>query len=462
MYALREYVSKDPRWSRGRITWAGGVVTPYSDFPEDFATPDCPRWSLRARQDMETLAERVVQNAELARRGTKPPTHDDLELVSEILRGRGFTRQDVDAEALEHQATADRLTDEQANLLKVTRLLNRVEVRGGAGSDKTILALTQARQLTAGRQEIKPQRVALLCYSIGLGEFLRREVAGWPRRQRPAFVGTFGQLGRSWGAPDGDRDNSDFWELELPQLMAELSAQLPDEQKFDAIIVDEAQDFAEAWWTPLLRSLRDEESGGLFVYTDENQRIFARFGRPPVPLVPMVLDQNLRNTRQIHDAFGPLATTHMTARGGDGPEVHFIPVTPGGEEDVVAIAGDAVDILLEAGWHPGNIALLTTGARHPVQVELTEADSQEAYWRTYWDDAVFYGHVLGCKGLERPAVVLCVNEDKVRDRARERLYVGMSRATDQLIVVGDPAVVRAAGGDAVARRLGIAATHGVR
>lgn len=108
-----------------------------------------------------------------------------------------------------------------------------------------------------------------------------------------------------------------------------------------------------------------------------------------------------------------------------------------------------------AGWHPGNVALLTTGARHPVQVELTEAYSQEAYWRTYWEDDDFYGHVLGCKGLERPAVVLCVNEDKVRDRARERLYVGMSRATDQLIVVGDPVVVRAAGGDAVARRLGI-------
>lgn len=262
---------------------------------------------------MEDIAEGVLKNADLSRRGTKPPTHDDLELVSEILRGRGFTSHDVNAEALDHQATADRLTAEQATLLKVTRLLKRVEVRGGAGSGKTILALAQARQLTAGRQGVGPQRVALLCYSIGLGEFLKREVAGWPRRQRPAFVGTFGRLGRSWGAPDGDRQNSDFWETELPDLMAQLSTQLPEDQKFDAIIVDEAQDFAESWWTPLLRSLRDEESGGLFVYSDENQRIFARFGRPPVPLVPLVLDQNLRNTRQIHDAFGPLAPTHMTA-----------------------------------------------------------------------------------------------------------------------------------------------------
>jgi len=63
--------------------------------------------------------------------------------------------------------------------------------------------------------------------------------------------------------------------------------------------------------------------------------------------------------------------------------------------------------------------------------------------------------VLGCKGLERKAVVLCLNESEVRDRSRERLYVGMSRATDMLVVVGDPDLVREVGGDAVARRLGI-------
>ena len=37
------------------------------------------------------------------------------------------------------------------------------------------------------------------------------------------------------------------------------------------------------------------------------QRVFARFGRPPVQLVPLVLDHNLRNTRQIAQTFVPLA-----------------------------------------------------------------------------------------------------------------------------------------------------------
>lgn len=46
------------------------------------------------------------------------------------------------------------------------------------------------------------------------------------------------------------------------------------------------------------------------------------------------------------------------------------------------------------------------------------------------EDDVFSGHVLGCEGLERKAVELCLNESTPRDR--ERLQVGMSGATDML------------------------------
>jgi hypothetical protein len=52
-------------------------------------------------------------------------------------------------------------------------------------------------------------------------------------------------------------------------------------------------------------------------------------------------------------------------------------------------------------------------------------------------------------------VVLCINQSTVADRARERLHVGLSRAADQLIVVGDPDVVTRMGGTEVARRVGI-------
>ena len=50
-------------------------------------------------------------------------------------------------------------------------------------------------------------------------------------------------------------------------------------------------------------------------------------------------------------------------------------------------------------------------------------------------------------------VVLAINESSERDRARERLYVGLSRARDELVVCGDPAWIKEVGGEAVLRRL---------
>jgi Nuclease-related domain len=456
-YAVRDYVDSDQRWStssRGRIVWAHAVVAPHSDFHEDFAAPECPRWLIHGKADLADLAGRLAETARRLEPTARPPTYDDIELIVEILAGRNFGGPDPNAESDERAAEAERLTSEQGMVLDVTRLLNRVEIRGGAGSGKTVLALTQARQLSRGRRGRPSERVALVCYSIGLAEHFKRVVKRWPHGHRPAYVGTFAELGRLWGAPGGHRSDDAFWEVELPRVMTALAGDLSPGHRFDSIVVDEAQDFADSWWAPLVGALRDEERGGLYAYSDEGQRVFARFGRPAVPLTTLVLDHNLRNTKEIFAAFAPLAPSRMYARGGSGVAVRVVPAAP---QEALGVADDEIVRMLDRGWRPEQVMLLTTGRRHPVQIERTgDDDDQEGYWRTFWEnDDVFYGHVLGCKGLERRAVVLCVNDSIVRDRSRERLYVGMSRATDELVVVGDPDMIREVGGDEVAKRLGL-------
>ena len=453
-YALRNYVEADPRWgSRGRLRWGHHIVLPRTQLHDGFATPDCPRWQVSGANDLEALGQRLWDTTSLYRRDARLPTSDDINLVCEILSGRNQPVRDLVAIADDRQALADRLTMEQSNLLNVTRLLNRVEIRGGAGSGKTVLAMRQAKDLASGRGGGARQRVGVVCYSYGLAEYLRRELLVGSRGKRPAFVGTFEDLGRSWGVPiTGDRQDSRFWEMELPARMAEAALRLDDGARFDAIIIDEAQDFADDWWTPLLNSLRDEQVGGLYAYSDENQRVFARFGRPPVAMVPLLLDHNLRNTRQIGESFVPLAPTSMELRGGDGPEVSFVPARV---SEALEVADEQVEALLEEGWRPQDIALITMGARHPVQAERQQTMGFAGYWDDFWsNDDIFYGHVLGFKGMERRAVVLCVNEDGTRDRGRERLYVGLSRATDRLVVVGDLAAIERMGGGAVAQHLG--------
>ena len=457
-YALRHYVESDPRWgSRGRVRWSHHVVLAHTDVADDFARPDLPRWQISGRNDFATLGERLFETTWRWQSDARVPSRDDVDLILEILNGRFLPPRNASALADDREERAQRLTAEQANLLKVTRLLPRLEIRGGAGSGKTVLAMQQARDLASGRLLGRKLRVAVVCYSYGLATYLRRSLLVRSASKRPTFVGTFEDLGRRWGITEfGSRDDSDFWEVELPRQMASAAAKLGHDDKFDAIIVDEAQDFADDWWLPLLGALRDEETGGLYAYSDERQRVFARFGRPPVQLIPLVLDHNLRNTRQIAETFLPLAPTGMELRGGDGPQVTFVPAS---RSNALDVADEQVEALFDEGWHAGDIALITLGQRHPVQAERQSALGQQGYWEQFWDtDDIFYGHVLGFKGMERRAVVLCVNEDGSRDRASERLYVGLSRATDRLIVVGDPDAIRRMGGPDVCRRLGVTPT----
>ena len=436
LYALRGFVSADPRWPDQFQRWTHMLVFPHASIPKDFALPDIQRNRIVDRDQVDelgTIAYRLAQDSGPQDRPFLAPA--TVERLAEVLGGRGLPQRDVVARAAENADIADALTREQSVLLRAIDALPRVEIRGGAGSGKTFLALEQARRLSRAGQ-----RVALICYSHGLAGYLKRVTGGWRRREQPAYVGEFHALGVEWGAPVGpdERVRSEetvhWWEVELPRLMTELAEGLPDGKKFDAVIVDEAQDFADEWWRPVLGALRNRENGRLMIVGDAGQSVFQRTGRPPVDLVPLVLDHNLRNTRQIASEFLPLVGQPMELRGGTGPEVRYVEVPDG--DDPVALGDDEAMRLLDQGWEPKDVALLTTGSRHPMQVELQQ-EGNDAYWETFWSgEDIFYGHVLGFKGLERPAVVLVCNHWEGMDRLRERIYVGLSRATDVLVVVG--------------------------
>ena len=446
MYALRDHLNGDPCWLNRRIPYGRLVVLPTSTVADDVHPTDCPRWMVADRTQLDGLAAAVRDVLRMQDSQIPVPSKRDVDDLLDILTGRPVSqRTTVDLEAT-RDAECELLTQRQAKVLDWIKAIPRVEVRGGAGSGKTWLAVEQARRLARAHQ-----RVGLICYSRGLSAFLRRRVALLRSDERPAYVGEFHSLGMAWGAQSGSDDDSDYWERRLPDEMGRLAQDLPESRRYDAFVVDEGQDFAEAWWPTLIQGLKDREHGRMFVFTDEAQRVFARQGRPSVELVPITLNENLRNTQPIAQAFSSLTQEQMHLRGGHGAPVRFVRCS---SADAVHEADDAVDTLLKEGWKHEHVALLTTGSRHPVQVERQE-NGQDAYWDSYWAcEDVFFGHVLGFKGLERPAVVLAVNGfGRGNERAREKLYVGLSRARDLLIVCGDPDVIRSAGGEGVMQRL---------
>ncbi|CCG04351.1 nuclease-related domain-containing DEAD/DEAH box helicase [Blastococcus saxobsidens] len=452
-YLLCDYLAEHPRWSAGRPRTAHLVALPATTLASDFMAPGLARWMAIDTTDIPHAAARIRAALDKVRDEPDPPSAEDVEALVDCLAGTAIPQQHLLAQLAEREAACDLLTRDQAKVLDLLASFPRVEIRGGAGSGKTWLAVEKARRLAADGQ-----RVAIMCYSRGLAEFLKRRVETLPKRQRPGYVGTFHNLGIGWGVAPGSDDDSRYWEEFLPAAMVSLAAELPEGERFDAIVIDEGQDFAQSWWDAVLAALRDPDAGSLYVFSDEGQRIFARQGRPTVDLMPIPLNENLRNTKQIAGTFSSLAPEQMRIRGSSGVPVRFIQCS---SEDAVEAADDVADALLGDGWPPESVALLTTHQRHPVQRERQE-DGQDAYWETFWqDDEVFYGHVLGFKGLERPAVVLAVNGFRDEARAKEMLYVALSRARDLLVVCGDMDLIRRVGGEAVARRLldSLAQTH---
>lgn len=444
-HALREWIEQNTKF--GSIhCWEHAVVLPYTPIDDSDVPPSARRCQLAGSGEMADLAgflraalER--RTAETGQRLTRPALEEFV---------RGLQRPPVPApsraEALAERAIeVDRLTQTQAKILDAAQALNRVHVRGGAGSGKTWLAMEQARRLTQ-----RGQRVALMCYSHGLASWMRRYTAPFADDERPEYVGTFLGLGARWGADVRHGGESDYWERELPEQMFDLATELDRDDRFDAVVIDEGQDFAPNWWSVVHAALRDESSGGLYVFTDEGQQVFPRFEELPAGLVPLVLDRNLRNTRNIASTFNSLVPNRMQLGDLDGPDVQLVESAP---HAVMSDADAAVLELQRRGYQRSEIALLAVGSRHPEQM-VRQAAGVKSYWNSFWeDDDVFYGHVLGFKGLERSAVVLAANFKPDDDRQKEKLYVGLSRARDELIVCGNRKQIRAIAGNAVLEKM---------
>ena len=426
-------------WSHGPIRFESLVAFPDVSFDELDPSPDVPRWSLIAAGDLDTAGEVVFAALNRRMSDVARPTARDVEEMADLLGGRPAPASMLAGVAAAREAHITALTEQQYDILTRLRTMPRLQVSGGPGSGKTWLALEQAR-----RWADSGEQVLFLCYSRGLARWVTRAVDNLPTVvARRITVSTFHAYGVSLGVQIPATADGQWWESEAPALMAELAR-----PTFDALVVDEAQDFADAWWPPLLTSLRGQH---LLVAGDDRQAVFAnRAGRPDVALTEITLDTKLRNTVPIAKVFNSLGTQRMSLSGGDGPPVRFEPCAT---EDAIDRADAEIDRLLDAGHEPGSLALLTTCHRHPLHRSAEDRLGKEGYWDAYWmADEVFYGTVMGFKGLEKPVVVLAVDGFH-GDVGREVMYAGLSRPRDELVVCGDLDVIRAAVGDEVARRI---------
>ncbi|ALE91409.1 hypothetical protein AOC05_01995 [Arthrobacter alpinus] len=438
MHAFKEWIT-DQTGSKMTSRFAYLAAFPYSAVPQDWVKSGNPRTIILDHADCKNPAEKIRHAIETEGGGTVPLAPSYLERIIPWLEGNLEQSQGSAAGYAEEEHQQDHLTERQAVLITATRSLPRIRFTGGAGSGKTWLAVEKARELCKSGK-----RVGLFCYNKGLGLYLSNQVAHW-RSARPAFTGEFHEYVLSLGVPAGI--GQDYFDIEMPRMLKELATALPADEKFDAIIVDEAQDFAPEWWDALRECLRHPDSSEIYAFMDDGQDVYKRWDSAMAlkDLVPIHIDDNLRNTKKIAETFKSFAGEKFTPRGSTGLAVRRVECSP---EDAMDVASDCVDALINDGWANNQIALLTTNSRHPIHLGYFQDNTIDEYWREFHaNEGEFYGHVLGFKGLERSVVILCVNGFKEMESAAERLYVGLSRARTLLVVVGDSEQLREAGGN---------------
>lgn len=436
-YALHKWIER--KLDLPPMRTAAMVVLPHSFITGEVDRIGEPRANIADRVDMATLADKVKAAVTRVVTGPQPPSQSQAQRLAESLR-RGVldpnNLQMMGHLVVDRYTQVENLVRSQEQLLENLRLLNRFEVRGAAGTGKTALALAQARRLSR-----QGQRVLLLCYTRLLARDLRRRTEGWPHDERPAVVKTFHNLAFEWHRQSPQSEDPDFWEFRSAALLKEQALAANVSEKFDAVVIDEAQDFGNEWWWAVKALLRDPEHGGIYAFGDDDQRIFNREGTRALGLVPVCLTTNLRNTKPIAVSAASMIENPPRLLDFDGAPVIFIECP---RDEAVDHADSMIEHLFD-DWEPQNIVLLTTGARHPVEVEHAQQDpTGELHERSLWDTSdVFYATTMKFKGLERPAAVIAVNGFLPHQRPEEVLYVALTRARDLCVICGDAAEIEA-------------------
>ncbi|MBP7961440.1 MAG: NERD domain-containing protein [Caldilineaceae bacterium] len=192
-----------------------------------------------------------------------------------------------------------RLTNDQSRLLEMLRNQDRAAIAGVAGSGKTILALAQAQRFARAGL-----RTLLVCYNRLLADWLVQQVP--TQYQQLITVINYHRLVREmcritklpFHASSFDQD---FWDFESPELLEQAASMVSDAQLFQAIVVDEGQDFRELWWIGIEKLFQKAAiKPSFYVFYDPKQVIYQSNISLPAGLGnPFELPTNCRNTREI-------------------------------------------------------------------------------------------------------------------------------------------------------------------
>jgi hypothetical protein len=354
-------------------------------------------------------------------------------------------------------------------------------VRGVAGSGKTLILVYRAKLLA---QLLPQHRFLLTCYTRSLASVLRTYLSDYPNVEVAPLFKLVARAANEADLPIADfKSSPDGEEQAAVGLEALRRGALP---RYRAVFIDEAQDFGPKTLRFAV-SLADERFNDVLVVADAAQNIFRRpFSWKDAGVQAQgrtrILRRNYRNTREIlevaHAFLVPdggatevdiddetmVIPPEAAIRQGAAPVLRF-----GEKADVLDWAIEAAKEHCASRAAPRSLALLTIGNSQAIDLErrlrrenlpfFYVTDPQQTQNRDEVAGAlepIVLSTIYSAKGLEFPSVILCCTPRSGQhpDEVRPILYVGMTRATDALTILADPAHPLAADLRAAADDLG--------
>lgn len=450
-FGLLEKLKENPAWQKlnaGRFTLGHAVFLPDVGDGARLRGPDAPRELIGDRGDMDNLQRWIEQafgywQAEEGS-GSDMIGARGVDVVVQIFARVATTRPLLSARIQDEEQKRLELTAQQARILHTLRRQRRAMIAGGAGTGKTLIAREKAVAMAG-----EGMRTLLVCYNRGLADHLREQCDGISNLD----VASFHQVCTRWidrATKELGRDLLAEARLdhrganEFDNLMPIALANAIDlfGPAYDAIVVDEGQDFGDDFWMPIEMLLTRLDDAMLYVFLDENQDIYRRSAQIPISGEPMMLDVNCRNTGAIHRAaYAHYRGTEVEPSAIAGVDVETL-FANGIERQALSIGALIVRLVAEEGIAPHDIAVLICDPGQRAEGERalkrTPLPAGTAFGRLedYRTGVVTVDTVARFKGLERPVIILWAFETCTPQKDRETLYVGMSRAKSALYLCG--------------------------
>jgi hypothetical protein len=479
---LHEYMkeilepAREGRMRKVRVQWA--VCFSDMDSMEGIPSSEIPRKRALLRPDVinaKRFEKRLVEILEtpVQANGNMPFMNeyldeDSLFRLRNFLDGQGEKPDAGEIIKSTYENCFEEATEMQQMMMESISRNPRMRIEGVAGSGKSHMVVWDALRLSR-----IGKNVAIACYNDLLATELKQDVDKVISNDRIGVEKKYAQDGGvSYGRVDvyaysewcekyvraaklkvdksGDR--SQYYDRELPQAFVKAQKILAKDKKkrekffYDAVIIDEGQDFASEWVDGFIGLLHNEEHGIVRFFYDPAQRLYASrngIDNAQVESMPvMVLNRGFRSTKRIlewvrkNTGFRLQAFDNIVL-GDAVKEMHY----RDGSEQAQMLSARIDELMEKKKLSVSDILVVSMKSdRNSALRNLTD---ERLVWNTSGDkslvkDKINIVSVYRIKGLDATAVILADLEEPVEASKREDwkrcMLVGATRAKALLTV----------------------------